>query len=343
MKIAAIRAVNIRSHGDISVDLSPTTTLISGPNGSGKTSLLEAIHISLRGTSFKATDSEMVRENNQWYRIQMSTDDQLVRTITFDARGEKKQKQFTIDGKVNKALLAKYRYPVVLFQPDDTRLINGSPARRRKYLDQVISQYDAQYGSTVRRYDRVLLQRNKLLKNPAITNDQLFAWDVILSNLGAAIIAARRAYVAEVNQRLQAYYQKIANDSTTVSIAYESHGESTSQSLLDKMHRNAERDLVLGSTSAGPHRHDFTITLAGKAAEATASRGEVRTIILALKYIEVDTLFERTGTHPIVLLDDVFGELDEQRQKQLLTNLTDSQVIITSTEPHSAAKHITLK
>lgn len=342
MKIVSIRAVNIRSHGDITVSLSPTTTLISGPNGSGKTSLLEAIHISLRGTSFKATDSEVIREDNQWYRIQISDDSQQVRTITFDARGDKKEKQFTVDGKVNKMLLAKYRYPVVLFQPDDTRLINGSPARRRKYLDQVIAQYNAPYGSLVRRYERVLVQRNKLLKNPHITSDQLFAWDVILSNLGADIIAARRGYIAEVNERLQGYYRKIANDDTSVSVSYESNSESTSQSLLDKLHRNAERDLMLGSTSTGPHRHDYTIMLAGKPAEATASRGEVRTIILALKYIEVDMLYKYTDKHPIVLLDDVFGELDNKRQKQLLTNLTDSQVIITSTEPHEAAKHIKL-
>ena len=342
MKITAIRVVNLRSHDDISVSLAPTTTLITGPNGSGKTSLLEAIHIGLRGTSFKATDSEVLRENCEWYRIQLRDDAHIDRMITFDARGEKKQKQFTVDDKTNKILLAKYRYPVVLFQPDDTRLINGSPSRRRKYLDQVIAQYKPQHGSVVRRYERVLAQRNKLLKTPHIRPDQLFAWDVILSNLGASIIAARTEYIAEVNERLQQYYQKISNDQTTVSIAYDSRGESTSQSLLDKLHRNAERDTIVGSTSCGPHRHDFAITLAGKAAEATASRGEVRTIILALKYIEVDMLYKYTDQHPIVLLDDVFGELDEQRQKQLLTNLTQSQVIITSTEPHEAAKHIAL-
>jgi len=342
MKIASIRVVNVRSHSDTHVSLAPTTTLITGANGSGKTSLLEALYISLRGTSFKATDSEVVREMSEWYRIETKDDEGLVRAITFDTRGDKRQKHFTVDGKTNKMLLARYRYPVVLFQPDDTRLINGSPARRRKYLDQVITQYNPQYGSTLRRYERVLAQRNKLLKQPAITTDQLFAWDVILSNLGAEIIAARQAYIAEVNQRLQGYYQRIAGDTTHVSVQYNANGESTSQSLLDRLHRSAERDIILGNTSTGPHRHDFAISLADKPAESTASRGEVRTIILALKYIEVDTLFSHTNQHPIVLLDDVFGELDEQRQKQLLTDLTDSQVIITSTESHKAAKHITL-
>ena len=342
MKLTLIRVVNVRSHDDVTVQLAPTTTLISGKNGSGKTSLLEAIHISLRGTSFKATDSEVIREMNEWYRIEVKDDEDKVRTITFDTRGDKKQKQFTVDGKTNKMLLARFRYPVVLFQPDDTRLINGSPSRRRKYVDTVIGQYNPQYGAIVRRYERVLAQRNKLLKQPGITPDQLFSWDVILSNLGADIIAARRDYVDQVNQRLQAYYQKIASNTTTVSVAYQSYGESTSQALLDRLHRNLDRDMILGNTSVGPHRHDIAVTLADKPAEATASRGEVRTIILALKYIEVDLLRQYTGQHPIVLLDDVFGELDEQRQKQLLTNLTDSQVIITSTEEHAASHYVRL-
>lgn len=342
MKITSIRVVNVRSHNDVSLSFSPTTTLISGPNGSGKTSILEAIYISLRGSSFKATDSEVLQSDQEWYRIAVDDDAHQSRVITFDSRGDKKQKQFTVDEKTNKVLLARYRYPIVLFQPDDTRLINGSPARRRKYLDQVVAQYNPQYGSILRRYERALIQRNRLLKRTDVTPDQLFAWDVMLSNLGASIIAGRQQYIDEVNKRIEQYYQKISKDSAAVSVQYEAYGESSAQTLLDKLHRATERDMQLGSTSIGPHRHDFIISLAGKSADATASRGEVRTIILALKYIEVDILLARTGEHPIILLDDVFGELDTARQKQLLTNLTDSQVIITSTEAHIADKHIKL-
>lgn len=342
MKITSLRVVNVRNHTDTSITLAPTTTLISGQNGSGKTSLLEAIHVALRGSSFRATDSEIARESVAWYRVELTDDTDKVRIITFDNRAEKKQKQFTIDEKVNKVLLARFRYPVVLFQPDDTRLINGSPARRRQYLDQVIAQYDPQYASTVRRYERVLAQRNRLLKQPSVTSDQLFAWDVIVSNLGAHIIAARRGYIARVNEQIEMYYQKIAKNTATIHIEYDSHGETTAQSLIDSLHRHADRDMQLGSTSAGPHRHDYSFTLSGKPAATTASRGEIRTIILALKYIEVDTLFEYTNEHPVILLDDVFGELDTHRQKQLLTALSDSQVVITSTEEHAASQHIKL-
>ena len=342
MKITAIGVVNVRNHTDTSLTLSPTTTLITGQNGSGKTSILEAMYITLRGTSFRAVDSEIVREHAEWYRIEALDDDGQKRIATFDNRGEKKQKQFTVDDKTNKMLLAKFRYPVVLFQPDDTRLIGGSPSRRRKYLDGVIAQYDAQYGSDVRRYERVLAQRNKLLKQPGISQEQLFSWDVILSNLGARIISAREQYVARVNTQIERYYRKIAKNDADIHMEYFNHGETTAQSLMNRMHNSLERDKILGSTSIGPHRHDFSIVLADKPADTTASRGEVRTIILALKYIEVDVLFEYTDQHPIVLLDDVFGELDEQRQKQLLTTLTDSQVVITSTEAHEASQHIRL-
>ena len=342
MKIVSIRVVNVRNHEDTAITLAPTTTLISGKNGSGKTSLLEAVYIALRGTSFRATDGEIAREEAAWYRVELTDDNHQTRIITFDNRTDKKQKQFTIDDKVNKVLLARFRYPVVLFQPDDTRLINGSPSRRRKYLDQVIAQYDTQYASTIRRYERVLAQRNKLLKQPSMTRDQLFAWDVILSNIGARIIEARVDYIARVNKQLEMYYQKIAKNTATIYIEYDNRSETTAQSLIDSLHRHAERDIQLGSTSAGPHRHDYSIMLSSKPAASTASRGEIRTIILALKYIEVDTLFEYTGEHPVILLDDVFGELDEQRQKQLLTALTDSQVIITSTEEHAASQHVKL-
>lgn len=342
MKITSLRVVNVRNHEDTSITLSPTTTLISGANGSGKTSLLEAIHIALRGSSFRATDSEIAREIMAWYRVELTDDNGQKRIITFDNRTDKKQKQFTVDEKVNKVLLARFRYPTVLFQPDDTRLINGSPARRRKYLDQVIAQYDSQYAGAVRRYERVLAQRNRLLKQPSVTRDQLFAWDVILSNIGARIIEARQSYIARVNKQIETYYQKIAKNSATISITYNANGETTAQSLIDTLHRHIDKDIQFGSTSAGPHRHDYSITLSDKPAATTASRGEIRTIILALKYIEVDTLFEYTGEHPVILLDDVFGELDGKRQRQLLTALNDSQVVITSTEEHAASHHIKL-
>lgn len=342
MKITSLRVVNVRNHEDTSVTLSPTTTLISGPNGSGKTSLLEAIYIALRGSSFRATDSEIAREIAAWYRVELTDDNGQTRTITFDNRTDKKQKQFTINEKVNKVLLARFRYPVVLFQPDDTRLINGSPSRRRKYLDQVIAQYNTQYAAVVRRYERVLAQRNRLLKQASMTRDQLFAWDVILSNLGALIIEARQTYIARVNEQIEKYYQKIAKNTAAIQIEYDARGETTAQSLIDSLHRHVDRDVQIGSTSAGPHRHDYSVILSGKPAASTASRGEIRTIILALKYIEVDTLFEYTSERPVILLDDVFGELDEKRQAQLLGALTDSQVVITSTEEHAASQQIRL-
>ena len=342
MKLRSIRIINLRNHEQFEGIFSPTVTLIHGSNGSGKTSILEAIYIAYRGTSFRSADQEVLSIGKEWYRIETTDTEEIERVVTFDNRYEKSRKQFLIDHKTHLRLPMKNRYPIVLFLPDDTRLINGSPSRRRKYLDTVISQYQPHYSNILHRYERALLQRNRLLKQSGVAHDQLFAWDVILSNLGAEIISARVNYIERVNQSIQQYYRRVAKTEDEISMHYLSPHGHTAQSLLDNLQHSRAHDFLTGSTSVGPHRHDISIRLRSQAADSIASRGEVRTIILALKYIEADIIVEASGKHPLILLDDVFGELDKTRQTQLLTSFSESQVIITSTEKHTTHRRINL-
>ncbi|QQS21802.1 DNA replication and repair protein RecF [Candidatus Saccharibacteria bacterium] len=340
MKLKTLRVQNFRNHDSFICDFSPTTTLIYGKNGSGKTALLEAIYETYRGVSFRGSDENILNTRHQWYRVD-TADDMVRRTILFDNRSDKSIKQFIVDGKKSLRLPVKYKFPIILFTPDDLRLIGGSPARRRKYLDTVIGQYDTTYTANLRRYERALLQRNKLLKRPDVSQDMLFSWDIILSQTGAQIIAARHNFVGIINQQLTSYYRQIAGGSDILGASY-THVVLAAPTLLAQYEANFARDHLLGTTSVGPHRHDFMIELNTSHASDTASRGEVRTIVLALKYIEASIVHRHTDIYPLVLLDDVFGELDTARQKNLLRFFVHNQVIISSTNKHRATKTITL-
>jgi DNA replication and repair protein RecF len=331
MIIQSLSVENLRSHKKFSHKLSETVTVVTGPNGSGKTSLIEAILVALDGHSFKGNDSELLRRGADWWRIDVTLDDQH-RTVKYQPDSIKK-KQFIVDDKTSIRLPATSHYPTVLFEPEDLRLLHGSPSRRRQFIDRFATQLVPDYGRVVRRYERALLQRNKLLKRRTQT-DELFAWNVSLAKYGAQMIDMRVRLVERLNAGLQPTYDTIAQSKDTVSLHY-SHTviDHTEQKLLTELEERTERDQILGFTSIGPHRHDVLFRFNDTAAIGSASRGEVRTIILALKFLEVDIVQEVTDQPPIVLLDDVLSELDDKRQSHLATKFQNHQIIMTSTNP----------
>jgi DNA replication and repair protein RecF len=344
--IKKITVKNIRSHQDFTTDLSDKVTVITGQNGSGKTSLIEAIYIALQGTSFKGVDSDLLRIDAPWWRIDIILDNNTKRTITYNPEKLQSKKQFIVDNITTYRLPQKHKYPIVLFEPDDLRLLNGSPVRRRQFIDRFISQLNPQYSSILRKYERALSQRNNLLKKQYISPDELFVWDIALSEYGAYIIEQRIAFIERINNKLNDAYNEIAGVKDTVSVHYShTYIGDIKQKILNELHANSERDKLLGSTSIGPHRHDVMFKLNNSPALSSASRGEVRTIVLALKFLEVDIIEDLTGIKPLILLDDVFSELDETRQKALSDTIRAHQIIITSTHVLSGGdtfKHVKL-
>jgi DNA replication and repair protein RecF len=333
--ITAVRVQNVRTHKEYSLAISPDITLITGANGSGKTSLIEALYIALQGTSFKGVDNDILTRDAPWYRIDVVLDDQSSRTVKFDPSRPTGRKQFTVDGKTHYRLSQQYKYPMVLFEPEDLRLLSGSPTRRRQFIDRFISQLDPKYVVSLRRYERALKQRNALLKQRA-ASDSMFAWEVSLSEYGAYIILQRLHFIQELNQRLNSVYDTIAHSDDTVYIHYsQAPHDNMQQKLLADLHTHGERDALLGFTSTGPHRHDVLFDFNTSPALAVASRGEVRSIVLALKFLEVSIIESITNKKPIVLLDDVFSELDSSRQDYLIASTKDHQVIITSATHNS--------
>ncbi len=344
--ITKLSVKNIRSHSDFTTELSPQVTVITGRNGSGKTSLIESIYIALQGGSFKGIDSDLLRNDSPWWRIDLLLDDDTKRSITYNPEKTNSKKQFVIDNKTTYRLPLKNKYPVVLFEPEDLRLLHGSPVRRRQFIDRFISQLNPQYSSTLHKYERALRQRNNLLKKQYINNDELFVWDVALSEYGAYIIEQRVLFIEQINNKINDTYDSIAGKKDIVSVHY-SHtfiGD-VKQKLLNELHQNRDRDKIIGNTTIGPHRHDVVFKFNNSPALSSASRGEVRTIVLALKFLEVDIIESITNTPPLILLDDVFSELDTTRQKALSDTIRTHQIIITSNDAlpgKNTYKHIKL-
>ena len=331
MRITRLSVQNVRIHDEKTVEFIDNPTLISGSNGSGKTSLIEAIYIALRGKSFRGGDETICKNGTDQYRIVLESDSFMYR-VQYGQVGARKARQFIVDDKKYARLPFKLKYPIVLFEPVDLRIISGSPQRRRQFIDTLIQQYDPMYSRDLSRYDRALQQRNKLLKNPHLSSDMLFSWNILLSEYGAAIIAKRQAAVATLHSRITDVYRTIAHNTDDVSITYSHRSPVTMQQLLKQLEMATDHDTITGSTSVGPHRHDLEFRFNKQPAAKVVSRGESRTIVLALKFIEAEHIKAQSSIEPLILLDDVFGELDSDRQKAL-EGFGGNQIIMTSVNP----------
>ena len=331
MILKTLRVQNFRTHSNFILEIGEKSTLISGANGSGKTSLLEAIYFALQGTSFRSSDKEILRnDGSSWFRIDLKDSKDSLRTIIFNDAIQKSKKQFLVDGNKKARLSANLRIPVVLFEPDDLQLLSGSPTRRRNFLDYFLSQIFPSFQLALARYNKALKQRNNLLKRDNVSKDELFPWNLMLAEYGAEIISKRQDFLELLNSKIEEVYFEISGVKDEIIIDY--LGEKVSKNeILAILSENIERDKILGYTNFGPHKHDIQFIFNKKPAQNVASRGENRSLVLALKFIETDILADLTSKRPIVLLDDVFSELDDDRQKLLTKHFSKYQTIITST------------
>lgn len=338
--ITRVRLQNFRSYKDATFDLVPGVNIIVGPNASGKTNLLEAVLVIARGKSFRAKDSELVLHDSTWMRIDAENANDN-RTVKFQAEPFP-QKTYELGGETMSRLHATKVLPVVLFEPNDLLLFSGAPDARRTFLDDILEHGQREYAATRRHYKRVLAQRNALLKrNPPGLAQQLFVWNIRLSELGGKLAKERHALVEQCNQHLSQKYAAIANKQTTVRLAYETrfdiHNYETQ--LLKKLEANPELEALRGFTAYGPHRDDLGAFIEEQRVQDAASRGEVRTLVLALKLLELEFAEQATGAKPLLLLDDVFSELDATRRKALTDHIRPYQTLITTTDADAAKSH----
>jgi DNA replication and repair protein RecF len=333
--INSIRLQNFRSYTDESFEFEPEVNIIVGPNGSGKTNLLEAILAVATGSSYRVDDEELIQFDKPWARLDADAFGSN-RSIKIIKENSRVKKSYVFDDKEYKLLNRQHILPVVLFEPDHLQLLHGQPEQRRIYLDNLLEQVIPGFITTRRHYRRVLSQRNALLKSArAPSKEQLFVWNLRLSELGGVIARHRVNLIQEISKELPKLYRSISGGSSVkVTIQYLSRlpTETYETTMLKALEEHYALDIARGFTTFGPHRDDFVVLFNNRQASEVASRGESRTALLALKVYELQLLEKQRAMKPVMLLDDVFSELDGKRRHALAGFLKTHQTFITTTD-----------
>ena len=309
-----------------------------GANGQGKTNILEAIYISSLSKSFRTRiNSDLIDFEQDFCSVKTALlIDSEQKDLEFIVTKKPPRKALKINGVVKKSVDFIATLKAVFFSPDDMALISLTPKVRRRYLDILLSQFDTSYLKNLIFYKDVLKQRNALIKrirDGLSTSSELDFWDDKMADYGIKIIKARVGLLDAIKDLTKKYYQDIAQTKDDIDIKYIStaEGVDSRESLLEYIKMNHGRDIASGSTKIGPHRDDLQFFCNSHDMTFFASRGEWRSLVLALKFTEIDLIKQNTGKSPILLLDDVFSELDEIRQKYLFNAIKNTQTLITTT------------
>ena len=333
MSLISIQLKNFRSYSDASFTFHEGVNVITGPNASGKTNLLEAILLLCSGKTYRTTDvNDLINKDKPWARVD-GLFGESQRTIKLTDDGKKK---FIIDDKEIIRLQPKYNIPTVLFEPSQLQLLTYSPDMRRSLLDDVLSQINPEFVMVKKKYTQALRQRNSLLKtnNIGLIKSQIFAWNIRLSELASQYVQHRLEIIERINKTLSEDYSEIAGSQHNVDIQYNSaiDLDTYSSAILHSLDTSLDKDIARGFTGSGPHRDDIIISINNKPLKAGASRGEVRTTLLAIKLAESYVIENLMGLKPILLLDDVLSELDGVRRHMLTTNIKANQTFVTTTD-----------
>ena len=343
MNFTNLQLTNFRSYSNASFTLGENITLVVGPNASGKTNLLESVYVLVAGKSFRAKEIDLINHGQSYFRVELKSPEDSY-SLGFKHEEGRQEKRVS-HGKAKKSLAQHLgTLQAVLFEPGDLNLISGPPDRRRRYLDYILCLTDKQYLKALQQYRKVLRQRNALLAksrtfNPGLSatselQNQIFAWDIQLTDLAVDIFNKRQALVQHINRLADGLYTEIAGEPVGLKMNYSASvpAEDYADNFMRTLQSNLTRDLAAGFTTIGPHREDFAVSFGSGNLTAVASRGETRTAVLVLKLAEMDYVEGVTGVNPLLLLDDVFSELDNSRRQFLLQKLGGRQTIITTTE-----------
>lgn len=345
MRVTSLRLVNFRNYPSLSLRPDAGLCVLTGENAAGKTNVLEALFLCSLGRSHRTVrDGEMVRSKEAFASVAVDVDTRggprRIECKLFP--GERKK--FSIDGTAlsrSGELLGCLN--VVMFAPEDLSLVKDGPGERRRFLDMAISQLRPSYYYTLQQYNNALKQRNALLKDPdGLDYDTLACWDEQLSVLGASIILARAELVERLGMIAAEQHDTLSDGAEELTVSYEPDVEPESSGDLVKTLRlaladSAERDVFRGSTSVGPHRDDVRLSINRTDVRVYGSQGQQRTTVLSLKLAQLEILRSEKGDAPVLLLDDVFSELDRNRQRMLLIAAQDCQTFLTCTHLEEVA------
>ena len=301
------------------IDFSPNINCISGNNGEGKTNLLDAIYyMSMTKSAFASSDKFNFRHGTEefslagTYRMPNGLSSRFA--LKMSSKGEKKVKR---DDKFYQKVSEHVGVlPVVMVSPADVSMVSESGDERRRFVNAVLSQMDREYMSAMQQYNRLLLQRNKMLKDAVVDRSLLVVIDMRMSALAGPVYEARKRFVADLKPIVAEYYKALSGDSEQVDIEYES--ELSKDSLENILAASFEKDRILKHTTSGIHRDDFVFTMNGHPIRRFGSQGQQKSFLVSLKFAQYEIMKRNYGFAPMLLLDDVFDKLDMGRISNLL-------------------------
>ncbi len=345
MRVDSLRLRNYRNYEELELAFQPNLNIFIGCNAQGKTNILEAVYYAACGSSFRGnTDSELVRWGAEAGSVSLSFQRLGVSNELDFAFYRDKRSCISYNGSKIPVRELIGAINVVLFAPDDLLLIKGAPAGRRRFLDMEISQASPAYYRELITYNRLLQQRNSLLKDIRERRgdkSMLGIWDPQLSASAAKITAKRLEAVKKFNMLANLMQRRISGNEENLSLSYEIKGMSETAMAEnleiwynDMLHVLVTEDIYRGSTSVGPHRDDIAVSVNGINLRSFGSQGQQRTAVLSMKLSELEFIRSETGEYPILLLDDVMSELDAGRRQQLLSFIEREgiQTLITATD-----------
>ncbi|MBP3475742.1 MAG: DNA replication/repair protein RecF [Lachnospiraceae bacterium] len=334
MTIKSLELADFRNYDSLHIDFSSGTNILYGNNAQGKTNILEAIFLCATTKSHKGSkDRDIVNFNKEEAHIRTYLEkDGVDMRIDMHLR-KSKTKGIAIDGqKIKKAAELLGLLNVVFFSPEDLSIIKNGPAERRRFVDMELCQLDQFYLYNLNHYNKIVNQRNKLLKdmyfNPSL-RDTLNIWDSQLVSFGSKIIERRQLFVEQLNEIICDIHKKLSGGKEELLIRYEPN--ITIEDYEKALSENQDRDVKLKQTTVGPHRDDFGFLVGNIDIRKFGSQGQQRTAALSLKLSEIELVKKITKDNPILLLDDVLSELDSNRQNYLLSTIGNIQTIITCT------------
>lgn len=338
MFIKSLKLKSYRSYENFEFEFDDGLNILVGKNAQGKTNVLEAIFFAIIGKSFKTSkEKDVIKWDSQnayvdaifqkKYReveVELFFDNAHKKTIKIDKIAIRKIGELM--GSAN----------AVFFSPEELKLVKESPDERRKFMNIDISQTNKRYFYLIGRYEKVLANRNKLLKSSSDINvikESIDIWDRALADLAEKIYYERKKFIEELAPYAKLAHEYISGGNEQIEIKYiSSFEENYAANMVKALAKNLEKDFKLGYTTVGVHRDEIDIYLNGVEVKNFGSQGQQRTVALSMKLAELEIIKNRVGEYPILLLDDVFSELDKERRKKLLKFTSKTQTIITCTE-----------
>jgi DNA replication and repair protein RecF len=334
MIIKSLELADYRNYNNLDIKFDRGTNILYGDNAQGKTNILEAIYVAATTKSHKGSkDKEIVNFDKDEAHIRTYIERDNVETRVDMHLRKSKSKGIAVDGqKLKKAADLLGLCNVVFFSPEDLGIIKNGPAERRRFIDMELCQLDNIYLYNLNNYNKIVNQRNKLLKDMYMNPDlkeTLNIWDMQLVSYGTKIIERRRIFVEQLNEIIYGIHKKLSGDKEELCIVYEPNVEI--EDFERSMKHSQDRDIRAKMTTVGPHRDDFSIMVGNLDIRKFGSQGQQRTAALSLKLSEIELVKKITKDSPVLLLDDVLSELDSSRQNYLLNSIGGIQTIITCT------------